>query len=378
MRWWLPAAKVMNRLGVPYPLMNLIISGSAGILTEIKFEVTDRCNLACSFCHQDFGIKGGTDDLDRDTYERVLAQAKKEGVRIIRVTGGEPLLLKSTDDLVRRAKEMGFAVVVNTNGMALTEKRVNGLLGLVDCFKISLPAADEETMTRLTGNRATWRLKWRALDLLRQHGVMTQVLTVMTRENIEKFATFIGLLEPYENTSWKPLRAETQENGEHPVSREDIRRLAADMIAARKRERWKNLTLGLATPFCTLENPYDAVDLFSGGSTCGPIESLTLTSQGNAVRCYSRRDPIDISKGLRVASRTLLMKDFEALPQVCRNCPLSPLCRGGCLCEWALEDTAFGRIDYLADPARIAGAEAFRAASRPASSSPAAEIGSAC
>jgi radical SAM protein with 4Fe4S-binding SPASM domain len=378
MHWWLPAAKMMNRLGVPYPLMNFIISGSSGILTEIKFEVTDRCNLACSFCHQDFGLKGGTEDLDRNTYERVLAQAKQEGIRVIRVTGGEPLVLKSTDDLVRRAKEMGFAVVVNTNGMALTEKRVNGLLGLVDCFKISLPAADEETMTRLTGNRSTWRLKWRALDLLRQHGVMTQVLTVMTAENIEKFDAFIGLLEPYENVTWKPLRAETQENGAHPVTRQDIRRLAADMMGARKRERWKTLALGLATPFCALENPYDAVDLFHGGSTCGPIESLTVTSRGHAVRCYSRRDPVDISKGLRNASRTLLTKDFEALPQVCRNCPLSPLCRGGCLCEWALEDTEFGRIDYLADPARIAGAEAFRAAVRPAPSSPAAETGRAC
>jgi radical SAM protein with 4Fe4S-binding SPASM domain len=377
MHWWLPTAKFMNRLGMPYPMMNFIISGSAGILTEIKFEITDRCNLACSFCHQDFGLKGGTKDLERETFERVLAQAKKEGIRIIRVTGGEPLLLKSADDLVRRAKEMGFAVVVNTNGMALTEKRVSGLLGLVDCFKISLPAADEETMTHLTGNRATWRLKWRALDLLRQHGCMTQVLTVMTRENIDKFDEFIRLLEPYENVSWKPLRAETQENRIHPVTREDIRRLAGDMMATRKRERWKNLTLGLATPFCALQNPYDAVDLFNGGSTCGPIESLTVTSKGDAVRCYSRRDPIDIGKGLRQASRELLIKDFNALPEVCRNCPLSPLCRGGCLCEWALEDTPFGRMDYLADPARIAGAEAF-SVGRSRRASGRAELGSAC
>ncbi len=369
MHWWLPAANLLNRLGVPYPLMNFVISGSSGILSEIKFEVTDRCNLACSFCHQDFGLKGGTQDLDRDTYERVLTQAKREGIRIVRVTGGEPLVLKSTDDLVRRAKEMGFAVVVNTNGMALTEKRVRGLIGLVDCFKISLPAADEETMTRLTGNRSTWRLKWRALDLLREHGCMTQVLTVMTRENIEAFDTFIRLLEPYENTSWKPLRAETQENRIHPVTRQDIRRLAADIIEARNRDRWKNLSLGLATPFCALENPYDGVDVFNGGSTCGPIESLTVTSQGNAVRCYSRRDPIDISKGLRQVSRELLMKDFDALPQVCRQCPLSPLCRGGCLCEWALEDTPFGRMDYLADPTRIAHAEPF-AAGRSTRSSP--------
>ncbi len=369
MHWWLPAAKFMNRLGVPYPLMNLIVSGSASIVLEIKFEVTDRCNLACSFCHQEFGLKGGSEDLDRDTYERVLAQAKREGVRIVRLTGGEPLVLKSTDDLLRRAKELGFAVAVNTNGTALTEKRVRGLKDLVDCFKISIPAADEETMSRVTGDRSTWRRKWQALDLLKKYGCRTQVLTVMTTENIEQFDTFIRLLEPYENVSWKPLRAETQENGVHPVTRQDIRRLAASMIELRKRERWKNLTLGLATPFCALENPYDAVGLFSGGITCGPSESLTLTSNGSAVACYSRRGPLDISKGLRRASRELLIKDFDALPEVCRHCPLSPLCRGGCLCEWAMTDTPFGRMDHLADPARIAGADAF-VAKGPVAASP--------
>ena len=47
------------------------------------------------------------------------------------------------------------------------------------------------------------------------------------------------------------------------------------------------------------------------------------------------------------------MSDFERMPRVCQHCPLSPLCRGGCRCDWSLEDTPFGRIDYLADPAKM-------------------------
>ncbi len=362
MPWWLPAAKMMNRVGVPYPLINFTISGSLNILQEIKFEVTDRCNLNCSFCHQGFGAKDGTDDLDRETYERVLAVAKSEGIRIVRVTGGEPLLLKSTEDFLRRAKELGFAVILNTNGMALTEKRVEGLQGLVDCFKISLPAADEQTMTELTGNRTTWRRKWEALERLEKHGFYAQVLTVMTTENIRQFDKFVELLEPHEKVSWKPLRAETPEGCGHPVARPDIRVLAARLSELRTRKRWKGTTLGLATPFCALENPYDGIEVFSGGKSCGPVESLSVNSQGEVVRCYSRRDPIDVSKGLRKASQSLMMRDFNNLPPVCRHCPLSPLCRGGCLCEWSLEDTRFGRMDYLADPARMAHADQFVAA----------------
>ncbi|MBI3704658.1 MAG: radical SAM protein, partial [Rhizobiales bacterium] len=257
MSWWLPTTKALNRLGVPYPYLNRIACGSTSILTELKIEVTDRCNLACTFCHQDFGAKGGTTTLDMDVFERVLGVAKGEGIKVVRLTGGEPLVIKSIDVFLRRAKELGFAVIVNTNGTALPEKRLQALEGLVDYIKISLPAADEATMTRLTGNKMTWRKKWEALGLLQKFGIRTDILTVMTAENIQRFDDFLRLLEPHPSICWRPLRAETQDGDRQPVSREDIQQLARKLKEARGQERWKYLSLGLATPFCALENPAD-------------------------------------------------------------------------------------------------------------------------
>jgi radical SAM protein with 4Fe4S-binding SPASM domain len=353
MPWWMSVTRSMNRLGVPYPLLNFIVTCSKNILSEIKFEVTDRCNLACSFCHQDFGVKDGTDALDRDVFEKLLAVAKGERIPIVRITGGEPLLLKTTDDLIRRAKELGFRIILNTNGTALTEKRLQALAGMVDCFKISLPAASEQAMTRLTGSDSTWRRKWDAIERLQQHAINADVMTVMTSENIRQFDTFVRLLEPYDKICWKPLRAEPQEGGGHPVARQDIRDLAAKIRDARGNARWSNLKLFLATPYCALENPHDAIGMFAGGITCGPLDSLTVTSKGEAISCYSRRESIDIGKGFRAAAREQVIADFDALPGVCRSCPLGPMCRGGCRCQWALEQTDYGMIDYLADPARM-------------------------
>jgi len=74
-------------------------------LRDLRISVTDRCNLACSFCHQDFGAKGGTTTLNMEVYERVLKAAKKEGIKVVRLTGGEPLVLKSIDGFLRRAKD---------------------------------------------------------------------------------------------------------------------------------------------------------------------------------------------------------------------------------------------------------------------------------
>ncbi|MDE2183592.1 MAG: radical SAM protein [Alphaproteobacteria bacterium] len=356
---WLPTAKLLNLAGVPYPYLNLIASGSANVISEIKFEVTERCNLSCSFCHQNFGVKDGITDLDRKAYLRFLQAAKAERIPIVRITGGEPLLLKAADEYLRLAKEMGFKTIVNTNGTALTEKRVDGLKGLVDGFKISLPAANEESMDAMTGHKGVWRRKWEAIERLEKHGFLVGVLTVMTTENIQRFQQFIDLLGPHETLRWQPLRAETQDDGRRPVTAQDIRSLAAYIADARKSPRWKDLRLGLATPFCALENPYDGVKLFCGGASCGPVKSLAVTSEGGVVACYSRRGALDVSHGLRKAGQALATDDFEHLPAVCRHCPLAPQCRGGCRCEYALDDTPYGRIDYLAEPWRMPHAGEF-------------------
>lgn len=359
---WVPAARLLAQIGVPYPYLNYIGCASSSILTEIKVEVTDRCNLACSFCHQEFGAKGGTTALDMAAFERLLAAAKKDRIRVIRLTGGEPMVLKSIDAYIKRAKAEGFFVVVNTNGTALTEKRFAVLKDYIDCVKISLPAPDEETTTRLTGDAKAWRRKWTAIELLARHNVMTHILSVMTPENIRHFEDFLLLLEPYPHVSWKPLRDEPQEGGAHPVSREDMRVLAKKIAAAQHNPRWKTVMLGLGAPFCALENPAEAAAVFGGGHSCGPYESLTVTSEGNAVRCYSRREPLDLSRGLRAAARDLTVRDFEAMPAVCRACPHAVPCRAGCRCEAALVETPYGRLDYLADPSVMPGAEAFRTA----------------
>jgi len=337
----------------PHYLANQLASLAADEFLELKFEITDQCNLACAFCHQDFGRAAGHRVLDRATYRRFLIQAREEGIDTIRLTGGEPTLLKSITGYLEQAKDLGFHVTVNSNGTALTAARLATLRGLVDCFKISLPAADEPTMTRITGSRKAWRRKWEAIGYLAGYGYSVEILSVMTRENIERFADFVELLEPLGFARWVPLRAEPQAENERPISRADLTVLARHLAAARRRERWEDLTLGLAAPFCALDDPWEAATLFAGGRGCGPVQSLTVTPTGEVVRCYSRRTAVEVRHGLREASRALVEQDFAELPAICQDCGFGFACRGGCRCGWALEETRFGPLDYLADPAGL-------------------------
>ncbi len=78
---------------------------------------TGGCNLRCPFCHNAFLVTE-LEGSEQFTHEEVLETIKKRKGLIdgVAITGGEPLLYEGTLDFMRKVKEMGFAVKLDTNG----------------------------------------------------------------------------------------------------------------------------------------------------------------------------------------------------------------------------------------------------------------------
>ena len=81
-------------------------------------EVTDDCNLSCSYCFASSGPGGkhrSTDQIDA-----LLDTVADAGGRPIQFSGGEPTVRDDLPDLVERARDRGIDhVEVNTNGIRL-------------------------------------------------------------------------------------------------------------------------------------------------------------------------------------------------------------------------------------------------------------------
>ena len=75
--------------------------------------------------------------------------AKKLGVKVVDFTGGEPLLHRQIDELLREAKKAGLITTITTNGL-LYPKYASRLRGLVDMLHFSLdsPNRDEHDKSR--------------------------------------------------------------------------------------------------------------------------------------------------------------------------------------------------------------------------------------
>ena len=95
-------------------------------LRNLRLSVTDRCNLRCQYCmpEEDYVWLPREDILHFEEIAQLVDVFADLGVDKVRLTGGEPLLRKDLDGLVRllaanpRIKDLA----ITTNGVLLTEQ----------------------------------------------------------------------------------------------------------------------------------------------------------------------------------------------------------------------------------------------------------------
>ncbi|MEW6741069.1 MAG: radical SAM protein [Nitrospirota bacterium] len=70
------------------------------------------CNLRCVYCDTTYAYEEGIEMSEDEIIERV----KSYGIKLVEITGGEPLLQKDVLSLMERLIDNGFTVLLETNG----------------------------------------------------------------------------------------------------------------------------------------------------------------------------------------------------------------------------------------------------------------------
>ena len=79
------------------------------------------CNLRCKWCDTAYAFHGGTKYSLDDIFRRVgeFSGGRENGgrnVRLVEITGGEPLLQPETPELAQRLVDAGYTVLIETSG----------------------------------------------------------------------------------------------------------------------------------------------------------------------------------------------------------------------------------------------------------------------
>ena len=173
----------------------------SGLLRKRPFnvlvQVTNRCNMRCSFC--DFWPNGIAPKLELTLadYQRIASELAQTGCFLVSVEGGEPLLRPDIVDIVQ-AFSKDHLPVLYTNGWFMTPEKARALFaaGVTQVgVSIDFPdAARHDQKRRLAG---TFERAWQAIAMLRaaapHGGAQVHVMSIVMQENLNDLETLLQM-----------------------------------------------------------------------------------------------------------------------------------------------------------------------------------------
>ena len=119
-------------------------------VTSLRISVTQRCNLACFFCHREGEHDPGS-EMTPNEIGHLVEVASQLGVAKVKITGGEPLMRDDIVEVTRMISSHVNEVSLTTNSILLppVARQLRGA-GL-SRVNISLHSLKQEAVLRIAG-----------------------------------------------------------------------------------------------------------------------------------------------------------------------------------------------------------------------------------
>lgn len=139
-----------KRDNTPSPLVDSL----GRVHTSLRLSITDRCNIRCTYCMPQEQVRflPRSEVLTFEEIERFVRIVAQQGVRKLRLTGGEPMVRAELPELVRLlARVPGIEeVALTTNGVLLARHALELRNAGLDRLNISLDTVRAEAFRRIT------------------------------------------------------------------------------------------------------------------------------------------------------------------------------------------------------------------------------------
>ncbi len=164
---------------------------------QVLIQVTNRCNMQCSFC--DFWPNGVAPklELSLDDYRALEKSLSSLGTFLVSIEGGEPFVRPDIIDIARILSAR-HVTVLYTNGWYIDAESARALFDAgVTQVGVSIDFPDALRHDRKRGPKGTFERATRALDLLRDAaphgGKQVHVMSVVMEENQNDFEALLEL-----------------------------------------------------------------------------------------------------------------------------------------------------------------------------------------
>jgi len=163
-------------------------------LRMVAWELTRRCNLACSHCRA--SSKYGPYAFELSTAEcfKSIDEMVSFSNPVIILTGGEPLLREDIFEVAEYGKKKGLRMVMATNGTLLTDENAAKIMRAgIKRISVSLDGPDAATHDNLRQVPGAFKRACEGIARAKKAGLEFQINSTVTKRNIALLARIMEL-----------------------------------------------------------------------------------------------------------------------------------------------------------------------------------------
>ncbi|MFT2747048.1 GTP 3',8-cyclase MoaA [Helicobacter pylori] len=277
----------------------MLVDSFNRVIDYIRVSVTKQCNFRCQYCMPTTPLNFFDDEelLPLDNVLEFLKIAIDEGVKKIRITGGEPLLRKGLDEFIAKlhAYNKEVALVLSTNGFLLKKmakdlknaglSRVNVSL---DSLKRVLKISQKDALTNTL----------EGIEESLEVGLKLKLNTVVVKSVNDD--EILELLEYAKNRHIQIRYIEFMENTHVKSLVKGLKeREILDLIAQKYQIIATEKPKQGSSKIYTLENGYQfGIIAPHSDDFCQSCNRIRLASDGKICPCLYYQDAIDAKKAI--------------------------------------------------------------------------------
>ena len=332
---------------------------------------SSACNMRCSYCfyrdvsnHREHAFEGM---LSLDAMERVIAAAMEyaEGICSFAFQGGEPTLagldfFREVLLLQKKHQRPGVEIhnAIQTNGLNLDEEWARFLAENHILVGLSLdgPAEIHDLNRKDAEGRGTWSRIMRTVRLFNRYGVAYNILCVVTGRNARsiqkiysfyrkqgfRWLQFIPCLEPLDQERGEEkYHLSKEEYGDFLIRIfdlwfQDLKQ--GEYVSIRHLDNWLSMLLGEPPEACNMRGCCSVQFVVEGDGGVYPCDFYVLDQW--RLGTVGEKSFAEMERSERARA---FVEASCRVPETCRACFASPICRNGCRRDRLL--TAEGLVD---------------------------------
>ncbi|MCQ0111288.1 GTP 3',8-cyclase MoaA [Zhouia amylolytica] len=273
--------------------------------TYLRISLTERCNLRCTYCMPAEGVTLSPKSHIM-SFEEIYSIAKvfvKHGVTKIRITGGEPLVRKDADIILKKLASLPVELAITTNAVNI-ERHINILKECgIQKVNVSLDSLNKEKFNSITRRNFFEKVYGNILRLI-EEGFEVKMNTVLMKNfNEDEIVDFIKLSKdhplsvrfiefmPFDGNKWdisKMVSYQEIMNHVYQVfEKNDVIRLKDAPNDTSKNYKIKDYKGSFAI-ISSVTNPF-----------CDSCNRLRLTANGKMKNCLFSASETDLLTPLR-------------------------------------------------------------------------------